>query len=88
MLPIAQFEPPFEAFFATPQPVTFADWCRTYGIEHHLVQSWQYLESCLHSLPLQGIRVLEVQTDRRHDAQWRQQQWPSSQSGLETWDSR
>jgi 2-succinyl-5-enolpyruvyl-6-hydroxy-3-cyclohexene-1-carboxylate synthase len=80
MLPIAQFDPPFEAFFATPQPVTFADWCRTYGLEHQLVQSWQHLASCLHSLPQQGIRVLEVQTDRRRDAQWRQQQWPLSQS--------
>ncbi|MGB3404790.1 MAG: 2-succinyl-5-enolpyruvyl-6-hydroxy-3-cyclohexene-1-carboxylic-acid synthase [Microcoleaceae cyanobacterium] len=71
MLPISQFEPPFEEFFATPQSINFADWCRTYQIEYELIQSWEQLEnqiSCLHHL---GIRLLEIRTNRKEDTAWR-----------------
>lgn len=70
-LPIAEFEPPFEKFFATPQNLDFAQLCRTYGVEHRLLQSWQELEQALNPLPAQGIRVLEIQTQRKADALWR-----------------
>jgi 2-succinyl-5-enolpyruvyl-6-hydroxy-3-cyclohexene-1-carboxylate synthase len=73
MLPIAQFDPPFEEFFATPQNINFAQLCLTYGVEHELIQSWQQLQQKLSSLPETGIRVLEVQTDRKLDAKWRQE---------------
>jgi 2-succinyl-5-enolpyruvyl-6-hydroxy-3-cyclohexene-1-carboxylate synthase len=73
MLPIAQFEPPFEEFFATPQPVDFADLCKTYGVGHSIMTDWQTLVQRLNPLPEQGIQVLEVRCDRAIDAQWRKQ---------------
>jgi 2-succinyl-5-enolpyruvyl-6-hydroxy-3-cyclohexene-1-carboxylate synthase len=72
MLPIAQFEPPFEEFFATPQAINFAPLCLTYGVEYQLIESWEQLKMRLNPLPTEGIRVLEVRTDRKADAKWRQ----------------
>jgi 2-succinyl-5-enolpyruvyl-6-hydroxy-3-cyclohexene-1-carboxylate synthase len=71
MLPISQFEPPFEEFFATPQSVNFAQLCGSYGVEHHLIESWAELQELLNPLPKVGIRVLEVPTNRKVDAKWR-----------------
>lgn len=70
-LPIAQFEPPFETFFATPQAIDFAKLCTTYDIEFECIQSWEHLQQRLNPLPTHGIRVLELKTDRKADAQWR-----------------
>lgn len=72
-LPIANFDPPFEAFFATPQAIDFALLCRTYNAEYKLIRSWQHLIDCLNPLPQTGIRVLEVQCDRKVDAQIRRE---------------
>jgi 2-succinyl-5-enolpyruvyl-6-hydroxy-3-cyclohexene-1-carboxylate synthase len=72
MLPVSQFDPPFETFFATPQSVNFAQLCTTYGIEHELITSWNQLERRLKLLPSRGIRVLEIRTGRKADALWRQ----------------
>lgn len=73
MLPIAKFDPPFEEFFATPQDVDFAQLCATYNVEHELITSWQQLSSKLNPLPTQGIRVLELRTNRKADAKWRKE---------------
>lgn len=75
-LPIAQFEPPFEEFFATPQPVEFAPLCATYGIAHELVHTWEQLAQALKVLPSEGIRVLELQCDRKLNARWLAQRTP------------
>ncbi|HEY9609475.1 2-succinyl-5-enolpyruvyl-6-hydroxy-3-cyclohexene-1-carboxylic-acid synthase [Allocoleopsis sp.] len=74
MLPISKFNPPFEEFFATPQDINFAQLCVTYGVEHQLIQSWEQLRVLLNPLPSTGIQVLELQTDRKVDARWRQEQ--------------
>lgn len=71
MLPISQFEPPFEEFFATPQNINFCQLCRTYGVEYQLIESWAQLEELLNPLPTKGIRVLELPTNRKADAKWR-----------------
>lgn len=71
MLPIAQFDPPFEEFFATPQNINFAQLSATYSIQYELISSWEQLEARLKLLPKIGIRVLEVKTNRKFDAQWR-----------------
>lgn len=42
-LPVAQFEPPFEEFFATPQEVDFAKLVAAYGVEHVVVRDWAHL---------------------------------------------
>ncbi|QFS45701.1 2-succinyl-5-enolpyruvyl-6-hydroxy-3-cyclohexene-1-carboxylic-acid synthase [Nostoc sphaeroides] len=72
MLPIAKFEPPFEEFFGTPQDIDFAQLCATYNVPHELITSWEHLQQRLNPLPNHGIRVLEVQTNRKVDAKWRQ----------------
>ncbi|OLP16101.1 2-succinyl-5-enolpyruvyl-6-hydroxy-3-cyclohexene-1-carboxylic-acid synthase [Leptolyngbya sp. 'hensonii'] len=74
-LPIARFDPPFEDFFATPQSVNFASLGAAYGVEHHIVQSWEEWINWLNPLPATGIRILELQTDRKADAQWRTTQF-------------
>lgn len=73
MLPISKFDPPFEEFFATPQDIDFAQLCTTYGVEHELITSWEQLFSKLNPLPTTGIRVLELRTNRKVDAQWRRE---------------
>lgn len=72
MLPIAQFEPPFETYFATPQVVNIAALCAAYGVEHEVMTDWEQVRQRLNPLPTTGIRVLELQTDRKQDARWRQ----------------
>ena len=72
-LPIAQFEPPFEEFFATPQHIDFAQLCSTYSVEHEVIVDWRQLQQRVSVLPERGIRVLEVRCDRQRDAAWRRQ---------------
>lgn len=71
-LPVAQFEPPFERFFATPQQVDFKKLCSAYGgVTHVAVKSWTQLAKLVAKLPPRGVRVLEIRTDRKRDAAWR-----------------
>lgn len=72
-LPVAQFEPPFEEFFATPQAVDFGRLCAAYGVEHVRIGSLVQLGELLAKLPARGVRVLEVVTDRKQDVQTRKQ---------------
>ncbi len=67
-LPVAQFEPPFETFFATPQQVDFAALCAAYGVGYLPITGWPQLAEELRALPAEGLRVLHVRTDRKHDA--------------------
>jgi 2-succinyl-5-enolpyruvyl-6-hydroxy-3-cyclohexene-1-carboxylate synthase len=71
MLPIAKFDPPFEEFFATPQDIDFAKLCATYNVQYELITSWENLTVRLRFLPKDGIRVLEIKTNRKSDAKWR-----------------
>ncbi len=73
MLPIAQFEPPFEEFFAAPQDIDFAQLCCTYNVGYKLISSWEQLARLLNPLPERGIRVLEVRTSRKADSRWRRE---------------
>ncbi len=72
-LSIAQFDPPFTEFFATPQQINFAQFCATSGIEHIRITDWQQFQGWLNPLPTTGIRLLEVRSDRQADAHWRKQ---------------
>ncbi|HLP88749.1 MAG TPA: 2-succinyl-5-enolpyruvyl-6-hydroxy-3-cyclohexene-1-carboxylic-acid synthase [Nostocaceae cyanobacterium] len=73
MLPISNFDPPFEEFFATPQNIDFSQLCATYGVQHELISNWDILRERLTVLPSSGIRVLEVRTNRKLDAKWRKE---------------
>lgn len=70
-LPVARFDPPFEEFFATPQQVDFGQLCAAHGVEHERVRDWEHFTSLVSRLPRQGIRVLELGTDRKRDADGR-----------------
>jgi len=72
-LPVAQFNPPFEDFFATPQHIDFRKFCATYGVAHVAVQSPAQLGRLVAKLPKRGVRVLELRTDRKRDAAFRKQ---------------
>ncbi|MFH7242664.1 MAG: 2-succinyl-5-enolpyruvyl-6-hydroxy-3-cyclohexene-1-carboxylic-acid synthase [Spirulina sp.] len=72
MLPIAQFDPPFEDFFATPQTVDWNHLCAAYGVNYERIKTWSQLQSRLGFLPSQGVRVLEVRCDRKQSTQIRQ----------------
>ncbi|NBO30807.1 MAG: 2-succinyl-5-enolpyruvyl-6-hydroxy-3-cyclohexene-1-carboxylic-acid synthase [Cyanobacteria bacterium WB6_1B_304] len=71
LLPISQFDPPFENFFSTPQSVEFGALATAYGIEYELIHNWQQLQQKIQQLPQTGIRLLEFRCDRKADAQWR-----------------
>lgn len=81
-LPVAQFEPPFEEFFATPQEVEFGALCRTYGVEHVAVRDWVQFTALVATLPASGIRVLEILTDRKRDAAQRKAWFAELAAGL------
>ncbi|HEY9863332.1 MAG TPA: 2-succinyl-5-enolpyruvyl-6-hydroxy-3-cyclohexene-1-carboxylic-acid synthase, partial [Candidatus Obscuribacterales bacterium] len=62
MLPISQFDPPFEEYFTTPQNINFAQLSATYNINYEQIQSWKQLQQKLNPLPKIGIRILEIPT--------------------------
>ncbi len=72
-LPVANFNPPFEEFFATPQQVDFAKLAAAHGVEHVRVRDEAHLVKLVAKLPKRGIRVLEVRTDRKRDAAFRKE---------------
>jgi 2-succinyl-5-enolpyruvyl-6-hydroxy-3-cyclohexene-1-carboxylate synthase len=67
-LPVAQFNPPFEDFFATPQQVDFTKLCAAHRVEHCVVADWAQFAGLVATLPASGVRVLEIRTDRKRDA--------------------
>lgn len=81
-LPVSQFEPPFEDFFATPQEANFSQLAIAYGVEYVLVRDWADLEHLIHVLPARGIRLLEIRTDRKNDAAMRKQLFGQISAGL------
>ena len=81
-LPVASFDPPFEEYFATPQEADFAKLCAAYGAAHVVVRDWIHFAELISALPAQGLRVLEVLTDRKRDAAQRKQLFASLAQGL------
>ena len=66
LLPIAQHEPPYERYFATPQSIDLPKLCAAHGIFHQNISDWAALEDALKEAP-PGVRLLELQTDRQAD---------------------
>lgn len=69
-LPIAQWNPPFEDYFATPQTVEFAQLARLHQVAYHGCDRPESLIPLLHNLPPRGIQLIEIPSDRRAQAQW------------------
>ncbi|HEX3730279.1 MAG TPA: 2-succinyl-5-enolpyruvyl-6-hydroxy-3-cyclohexene-1-carboxylic-acid synthase, partial [Opitutaceae bacterium] len=72
-LPVAQFAPTFEEYFATPQRADFGKLCAAHGVSHVRVRDWAHFERLIARLPARGLRVLELRTDRRRDAAGRKE---------------
>lgn len=72
-LPVAEYGATFENFFATPQEMMFDRLAAAYGIEHIAVRDWKQFEDLIATLPDSGVRVLEIQTERKRDAARRKQ---------------
>lgn len=66
-LPVAQFDPPFEEFFATPQKVAISALCAAHGVPHTPMRDWSHFTELISVLPLSGVRILELATDRKRD---------------------
>ena len=72
-LPVAQFPPAFEEYFAMPQAVDLPKLCAAHGVDHTQVRDWEHFRMLISDLPPRGIRVLEIATDRKRDAAQRRQ---------------
>ncbi len=81
-LPIAQHEPPFEEYFATPQMVDFEQLCAAHGVKYTLVQSLDRLAKMTSRLPVSGIQVLELRTNRELDAAFRKRMFTRCAAAL------
>ncbi|EKU97617.1 2-succinyl-5-enolpyruvyl-6-hydroxy-3-cyclohexene-1-carboxylate synthase [Leptolyngbya sp. PCC 7375] len=74
MLPISNFDPPFEKYFATPQTVNISNLCAAYSIKHKLIKTWEQLVDQLKNLQINqqpNLQIIELCTDRKADAKWR-----------------
>ena len=70
-LPVAKFDPPFEEFFATPQAVGFSKLAAAHGAKYVKVRDWRHFSALVAKLPARGVRVLEIETNRKRDAEFR-----------------
>jgi len=83
-LPVAQFDPPFEEFFATPQEVDFRKLSAAYGVEYLECESWIQFRAAIQALPASGVRVLELKTDRKRDAAFRKNLFAKAAAAAES----
>ena len=59
----------FERYFATPQTVDYASLCAALSVHYQKLNSLQDLDKALKSIVGEGIRVFEIITDRKKDAE-------------------
>jgi 2-succinyl-5-enolpyruvyl-6-hydroxy-3-cyclohexene-1-carboxylate synthase len=99
LLPIRHFDPPFEPFFTTPQQIDFQSLARAYSLPYQRIEQWDQLQQALSEWPQQGVRLLELRTDRKEDARWRQAcftqaltvidgLWPEAADPPERWTAK
>lgn len=82
-LPVASLSSLFEEFFATPQDVDFASLAEAHDIPFVPVRDEAALRQAFAVLPQKGVRILEVQTDRREDAALRKRLLASAAAACE-----
>ena len=81
-LPISQFKEVFELYFATPQKVNIKKLVASHGIDVETPRSWSEFLELISTLPSDGIRLIEIKTDRKHDTQYRQELIMSAANNL------
>jgi len=70
-LPVANL-PEFEKCFATPQSCDFAKLCSAHAVQYLHNEGEKELIAHIINPPRQGIRVIEIRTDRKADREVRQ----------------
>ncbi len=76
LLPIAQYDVPFEELFATPHNLDFAPIVRAYGCDYIPVRDWGHFRTAvLDSLQQPGTQVICISCDRQQDKQRRAELW-------------
>ena len=70
-LPIVE-QPEFEKCFATPQTVNFSQLCSAHGIEYIKAINWNDVVHYIQNPIDIGIRIIELETDRKADRKTRQ----------------
>lgn len=66
-LPVAELDPPFEQFFATPQAVNLSALCVAHGIAYQSIERWSDLLEAIGQEAVEGVRLLEIKTSRKAD---------------------
>ena len=66
-LPVSQMDPPFEQYFGTPQSASFSKLCEAHGVSYEQIEDWDALIGEITATSNEGLRVLELQTDRKAD---------------------
>ncbi len=73
-LPQAAHEHVFEEWFATPSDIDFAAAARAYGASHRVIGDWSDLGDAVAGSG-QGVRIVEVRTDRVRNLEMHQEAW-------------
>jgi 2-succinyl-5-enolpyruvyl-6-hydroxy-3-cyclohexene-1-carboxylate synthase len=74
-LPQAKYPKHFEQLFGTPLHLSFEYLAHLYEGEYHLIHDWNHFEQELSKTNQQGLRILEVQTNRESNAAIHRQLW-------------
>ncbi|HVM35948.1 MAG TPA: 2-succinyl-5-enolpyruvyl-6-hydroxy-3-cyclohexene-1-carboxylic-acid synthase [Actinomycetota bacterium] len=78
-LPQADAPEHFERVFGTPHGVDFADLARVYGAEHVVIGAPDDLRD---ALPGDGVRIIEVRTDRTENVEVHRACWAAARRAL------
>ncbi len=77
-LPQVEHEHVFEEWFATPSGLDFAAAARSHGAGHRLLTNWAELDDALAGRPGQGVRIVEVRTDRARNRELHHEAWAAA----------
>ncbi len=67
-LPVAEFQPPFEEFFATPQEIDLGQLAIAHGLPYRRLRTRSEIQQALSAEPSGHCRIFEISTDRKIDA--------------------
>lgn len=67
-LPVSQFPSIFEKYMATPQRVDFEKLAYAHNVEYNCPRTWEEFSELIKLTPQAGVRLIEIKTDRKKDA--------------------
>ena len=85
MLPISEFDPPFEEHFATPHDIDFRALAGAYSVDFVRPKDWSEFRSAVaESISSRGTRVIEIVTDRKTNRDQHRRIWQAVAKRLES----